>query len=92
MATGERTLVIALASLGSATVAVGPAERCSAAALVAVGLDYLDALHITCAQSARSDVFLTTDDRILAKSRTGKDGTMVRVADPLAWIAEVSTP
>jgi len=60
--------------------------------LLSLGFRYMDALHVACAESARCDVLLSTDDAVLSKSRTHKDRIMIQVANPLRWIAEVTEP
>jgi len=37
-----------------------------------LGFKSFDAMHIACSESANADVFLTTDDKLLKKSRKGK--------------------
>jgi len=52
------------------------------------GFGAVDALHLACAEKAKADVLLTTDDLLLRKS--GKYSAMltVRVANPLTWLEE----
>ena len=88
----RRAKVAALAQLRSSCVRAEEPERLRARTLLTMGLRYMDALHLACAEAAHCDVLLTTDDRFLAKSRVNRDRIMVRVANPLLWIAEVSTP
>jgi predicted nucleic acid-binding protein len=80
----------ALAQLRSSFVRAGSAERARALAFVALGLRYMDALHVACAESGRCDILLTTDDQFLAKAREHASDIMVRVANPLEWMTEVS--
>jgi len=46
-----------------------------------------DALHVACAESAKADVFLTTDRRLINAAK--RAGTHVPVRNPLLWLAEV---
>ena len=46
------------------------------------GLKAKDALHITCAIEAKCDYFITTDDGILKKYRTGE----IKVCSPIEFI------
>lgn len=58
--------------------------------LQALGYKPFDALHIACAEVAKADAFLTTDDRILRKATNQSERLNVRVANPLTWIMENS--
>jgi predicted nucleic acid-binding protein len=51
-----------------------------------IGLRSKDALHISCAISAKCKYFLTTDDKILNKNNLIKD---INVIDPIGFIKEV---
>lgn len=53
-----------------------------------MGVDAYDALHLACAESAKVDVFLTTDDRLLHRIQKIKT-VGVRVENPLTWFQEV---
>ena len=57
---------------------------------VAAGIKPLDALHVSCAEVAKADVFLTTDDRLL---RAARHAGLARLAvnNPLPWLSEVLT-
>jgi predicted nucleic acid-binding protein len=88
----RRAKTMALAGLRSAAVVAGQAERSRAMELLSLGFRYMDALHVACAESARCDVLLSTDDALVSKSRAHKDRIMIQVANPLRWIAEVTEP
>ncbi len=51
-----------------------------------IGLRSKDALHISCAISAKCNYFLTTDDKILYKNNSIKD---ISIVDPIGFIKEV---
>lgn len=59
--------------------------------LQALGYKPFDALHIACAESAKADAFLTTDDRLLRKATNQSERLDVRVANPVTWIIENSS-
>jgi predicted nucleic acid-binding protein len=61
-----------------------------AKALQALGFRTYDALHLTCAEQATVDVFFTTDDRVLRIATRHTAHLQVRVANPFAWLLEVS--
>ncbi len=54
-----------------------------------IGFPAIDALHIACAESEKTDIFLTTDDRLLNLVTTVKSDLQVRLKNPLVWIKEV---
>jgi len=54
-----------------------------------LGFRAFDALHLACAEKARADVFLTTDDRLLRRASRAPEQLRVRVDNPLAWLNEV---
>jgi len=56
-----------------------------------LGFKSFDALHISCAEAAKVDALITTDDRLLRKVTTHADRLDVRVQNPLTWIMETNT-
>ncbi len=84
----RRERVLALAGSAHESVQPGHTEAERTAELVTRGFTELDALHIACAESAAVDVFLTTDDRLLARSRRPDITLRVRVRNPLEWLQE----
>jgi hypothetical protein len=56
--------------------------------LIDLGFKALDALHIACAEDAKADVFLTTDDRSQKTAMRNAKILKVRVANPLTWLEE----
>jgi predicted nucleic acid-binding protein len=53
------------------------------------GFQVFDALHIACAESAKADVFLSTDDRLLKQAKRVSKRLKVRIENPLAWVEEM---
>ena len=53
------------------------------------GFKGMDSLHIACAERAECDVFLTTDDRLLAASERCAMDLHIRIANPMKWLDEV---
>lgn len=54
-----------------------------------VGLQSLDALHVACAEKAKADVLLTTDDHLLSKDAQIKKLFKMKIENPLRWVMEV---
>jgi predicted nucleic acid-binding protein len=71
------------------TIALTTAAVARAKELQAVGFRTYDALHLACAEHARVDVVLTTDDRVLRLATRHAASLQVRVANPLNWLIEV---
>lgn len=73
-----------------AIVALTDTEIERSRAFKALGFRTYDALHLACAERAGVDVFLTTDDRIIRTAVRHAEQLNVRVANPVAWLLEVS--
>ena len=68
---------------------VGEKEAKRAKDLRKEGFQVFDALHLACAESAKADVFLSTDDRLLKLAKRLAKRLKVRVVNPLAWVEEM---
>ena len=47
-------------------------------------------LHLACAEAGNAEVFLTSDDQLLAKAKQHGNVLHVRVANPILWLMEVT--
>jgi predicted nucleic acid-binding protein len=74
------------------TVALTDTAIARAIVLKAMGFRTYDALHLSCAEEAMVNVFLTTDDRVLRLATRHTEQLRVRVANPLVWLLEVMSP
>ncbi len=52
-----------------------------------VGFEPFDAIHLACAEHAKADIFLTTDDKLIRKASQKKE-LDVRISNPLDWLQE----
>lgn len=87
---GRLAQVILITSGMQERVELGPSDRARASALCGLGFKPMDAMHIACAEKAKADVFLTTDDLLLrVAARCRGHQLKVRVANPLTWYEEV---
>lgn len=68
---------------------IGEKEERRAMELQSEGFQVFDALHIACAESAKADVFLSTDDRLLKLAKRNSKKLDVRVENPLVWVEEM---
>ena len=57
-------------------------------AITQMGFTSFDAMHIALSESAKVDVFLTTDDKLLKKAKRLADKINVNVKNPVLWIEE----
>jgi predicted nucleic acid-binding protein len=78
-----------LSGLIRQSVEVGEAEVKRAKDLQKEGFQAFDSLHLACAETAKVDVFLSTDDRLLKRAKQISKRLKVRVMNPLAWAEEV---
>jgi predicted nucleic acid-binding protein len=88
----RRRKVEALLSVPRSKVIVGLRERQRGRELEALGFRAFDALHIACAESARAEVLLTTDDRLRNQAARLQGKLAVQVENPAKWYSEVIAP
>jgi len=88
----RRRKVEALLSVAQSKVKASIWERQRGRELEALGFSAFDALHIACAESARAEVLLTTDDRLRSNATRQQDKLAVRVENPAKWYLEILTP
>ncbi|WP_404787369.1 PIN domain-containing protein [Altericista sp. CCNU0014] len=87
----RRQQVIDLLAAAKIEIQVTPEHIKRSFALQRLGFKPFDALHIACAEAAKGDVFITTDDRLLRKAATHADRLDVQVQNPLTWLMETTT-
>lgn len=75
-------------SLAVTSIEIDDAIVCRARNLVVLGYGPLDALHLAAAESAGSDVLLTTDDRLMKRTTRKLGNLQIPVRNPLSWIKE----
>jgi len=85
----KRLMVQILSTVHDAHVRVDVAVEKRAIEIKRLGLKTLDALHIACAEKAKAEIFLTTDDKLLSKAAKNKRMLKVKVENPLRWVMEV---
>ncbi len=49
----------------------------------------LDSIHLACAEKAKVDVFLTTDDSLLRRAEGHSSAILIHVDNPLRWFEKV---
>ena len=70
-------------------VEIGEAEIERSKELQGEGFKEFDSLHLACAENAKADVFLSTDDRLLKLAKRISNRLHIRVENPLAWVEEM---
>lgn len=85
----KRLKVQILSTLHDVYVKVDAGVERRAMELRQMGLKDLDALHVSCAERAKAEVFLTTDDHLLSKALQNRKILKVRIENPLRWVTEV---
>lgn len=70
-------------------VSVGAVEELRSEQLESLGFKPLDALHIACAENANADILLTTDKRMLRRTKNYHFQLRVHVENPHIWLQEV---
>jgi len=81
---------VALLALASEIIEENDQIAQRASELHKTGYGVFDALHLACAEAARVDVMLTTDDSFVRKASRGSGGPRVAVRNPLSWSQENS--
>jgi predicted nucleic acid-binding protein len=72
-----------------ATIAIGDKELKRAKQLQTLGFVGFDAIHLACAENGASEIFLTTDDRLLKIAKKHTKKLRVKVMNPLDWMKEM---
>jgi len=54
-----------------------------------IGFKSYDALHLACAQMAKVDVFLSTDDKLLKKALQNTNILNMLIDNPLSWLQKI---
>jgi predicted nucleic acid-binding protein len=78
----------ALLALASESIEVEGSIASRAADLQVAGYGAYDALHLACAEAARVDVLLTTDDGFIRGASRSDGEPVVAVLNPLFWSKE----
>jgi predicted nucleic acid-binding protein len=86
---GKRSRLQVVAGYVQDVVEIEMPELERAKELQKLGFQGYDALHIACAESAKAEVFLTTDDRLLKLAKQLSKKLHVMVVNPLAWLEEM---
>lgn len=76
---------VSLLAIASENVEVDDIISSRASDLQIAGYGAYDALHLACAETARVDVLLTTDDGFIRRASRGDGKPLVAVRNPLFW-------
>ena len=61
-------------------------QRSRAKQIESLGFQNRDALHIACAESMDTDIFLTTDDRMYKRANRYRMQLRVQIENPYTWL------
>ena len=82
--------VLELESIASEVIHLNEEIDRRSAELENMGFDIFDALHLSCAEYGKVDVFFTTDDSLLKRCVRFIDEIKVRVINPILWFMEAN--
>jgi predicted nucleic acid-binding protein len=82
----ERPEVVELLALSTERIVLTDETFQRADALEKVGYGAFDALHLACAEQARVDALLTTDDRFIRRVQRGVGNCAITVENPVSWV------
>lgn len=87
----HRNILKDLLNYAYKTVYVSEQEVLKAIHLKLLGIKIEDALHLACAERGNVDVFLSTDDKLIRKSKSDqvRYQPSVQVENPYIWLQEV---
>jgi len=75
--------------LAQQRVVLTPAAASRFRELAGLGFHKLDALHLACAEAAKCDYFVTTDDKLIKRAKAQRKALAVIVVNPLTFLTEV---
>jgi predicted nucleic acid-binding protein len=86
---GRKQYVSILASFAGEIIPLEDKDIERSKQLVSLGFHTYDALHLACAEKAKVDNFLTTDDQLRQLAWKQRKKLGVKVVNPLKWLEEV---
>ena len=84
----HRNRVLSLLAYSDETLRLNQDSRGRAKMLKTLGFGTADALHLACAEEAKVDVFLSTDDKLVKRAKRLSQDIKVKVENPLIWLKE----
>ena len=87
----QRKTILDIINYAHQTVYVSEQDVLRAQHLEFLGFKIADALHLACAEQGNADVFLTTDDKLIRKTRSNQVRSQLffQVENPYKWLQEV---
>ncbi|MDE0317363.1 MAG: PIN domain-containing protein [Candidatus Poribacteria bacterium] len=87
----QRNMIKDLLNYAHHTVYVSEQEVLKAIHFELLSFKIEDALHLACAERGNADVFLTTDDKLVRKTKSvqARNKLSVQVENPYTWLQEV---
>lgn len=84
----EQTQIKAWLTLAQRTVFATSSESTRGNQLEKLGFKHNDALHLACAEGGEADIFLTTDDRLLQRTKNYQTQLRVQAENPYMWVRQ----
>ena len=84
----RKSQLIGISKYFSEIIVANESLRKRAKELSLLGFKSYDAFHIACAESAKSDFFLTTDDKIIKTFIRNKTKISIKIQNPIIWLEE----
>jgi predicted nucleic acid-binding protein len=78
--------VLSLLQLALTTVNINQEVDIRSQKLKNLGFGLYDSFHIACAESAKVDILLSTDDRLLKNSLRHQDSLKISLDNPVTWL------
>jgi hypothetical protein len=85
----RRVRLQTMAQTASEFVLIDAGIESRARQIATFGIGTFDALHVACAERARVDAMLTTDDKLIKTVKQHLQAFRIRVANPLIWLEEI---
>ena len=85
----KKTSIIKLLALANISQKIDETVDERSQELESLGFGLFDSFHLACAEAAKADIFLSTDDRLLKNARRHEHELKVAVNNPVIWLISV---
>jgi predicted nucleic acid-binding protein len=85
----KKASIIKLLELASLTQQIDETVDQRSQQIESLGFGLFDSFHLACAEAAKADIFLSTDDRLLKNARRHEHQLKVAVNNPVIWLMNV---
>ncbi len=85
----KKASIIKLLELATLTQQIDEGVDQRSQEIESLGFGLFDSFHLACAEAAKADIFLSTDDRLLKNARRHEHQLKVVVNNPAIWLINV---